>query len=80
MERSETSCGVRGEVKGWWVDVSCCWVGKKSGDGGVVVGVNNGKWVIQSGEKSVRGGRREVATAALWRARRRLPRGVEPPE
>lgn len=46
----------------------------------MAVGVNNGKWVIQSGKKSVRGGRREEVTAALWRARRRLPRGVEPPE
>lgn len=46
----------------------------------MVVGVNKGKWVIHSGEKSVRGGRREEATAALWRARRRLPREVEPPE
>lgn len=43
MERSETSCGVKGEVKGWWVDVSCCWVGAEEGEGGVVVAVNNGK-------------------------------------
>lgn len=46
----------------------------------MAVGVNNGKWVIQSGEKSVRGGIRKEATAVLWRARRRLPSGVEPPE
>lgn len=62
------------------MDVSCCWVGEESGEGVVVVGVKSGKWVIQSGEKSVRGGIREVATAALWRASRRLPRAVEPPE
>lgn len=79
-KRSETSCGVRGEVKGWWVDVSFCWLGGEEGEGVVAVGVKRGKWVIQSGEKSVRGGRREVATAALWRASRRFPRGVEPPE
>lgn len=36
--------------------------------------------MIQSGEKSVRRGRKEEATAALCRAKRRLPRGVEPPE
>lgn len=58
------------------MDVSCCWVEELEG----VVGVKSGKWVIQSGEKSVRGGIKEVATAALWRARRRLPRWVEPPE
>lgn len=80
MERSVTSCGVSGEVKGWWVDVSCCWLGEESGEGVVAIGVKRGKWVIQSGEKSVRGGRSEVATAALWRASLRFPRGVEPPE
>lgn len=62
------------------MDVSCCWVGEESREGVVAVVVKSGKWVIQSGEKPVRGGIREVATADLWRAIRRLPRAVEPPE
>lgn len=88
MRRRETSWGVRGEVKGWWVDVRgwvACGgdVGVGTGMGeegsGEVLGVKRGKEVTQSGAKPVGAGRWDDFTAAWWRARRRFPSGVAPP-
>ena len=71
----DTSLGVWGDVKGWWVEVRS-WV--------LVVeeeeGVKRGKCVIHRGKKPVRGERKEASTPALWRAKRRAPSGVELPE
>lgn len=43
------------------------------------MGVKSGKSTIQSGSNPIGGEMWEACTAALCRATRRLPRGVEPP-